>query len=132
MIMQGAILMIERLNTSAVPAAQPRPTANEGVRVNSIKPEEKAVANHFEQRQPKLDDHKEKESVEEVVNGLNGFLKPAHTSIKFKLHEKLNEYYVTVVDDNTNEVIKEIPAKKMLDMYAAMAEHLGFLVDKKI
>lgn len=73
-----------------------------------------------------------KEELESVVNSLNNFLQPMHTSLKFELHDKLNEYYVTIVDDQTREVVREIPSKKLLDMHAAMAEYLGLLVDKKI
>jgi flagellar protein FlaG len=70
--------------------------------------------------------------LEEVVDGLNHFLEPTHTSVRFKLHEKLNEYYVVIINDNTDEVVKDIPAKKLLDTYATMAEHLGLFVDRKI
>ena len=73
-----------------------------------------------------------KETMEEVVKGMNDFLLPVNTSIKFVLHDKLNDYYVTVVDDATNEVLKEIPSKKLLDTYASMMEFVGLLVDKKI
>lgn len=73
-----------------------------------------------------------KETMEEVVKGINDFLQPVQTSIKFVLHEKLNDYYVTVVDNVTDEVIKEIPSKKLLDTYASMMEFVGLLVDKKI
>nr|WP_311284931.1 flagellar protein FlaG [Rossellomorea marisflavi] len=38
---------------------------------------------------------------------------------------------MTIVDDLTQEVVKEIPAKKFLDMHADMAEFMGLLVDKK-
>lgn len=74
----------------------------------------------------------EKEKVVKTVEGLNEFLSPSHTSLKFVFHEKLNEYYVTLVDDKTNEVVKEIPSKKMLDFYAAMTEAIGLMIDKKI
>jgi flagellar protein FlaG len=70
--------------------------------------------------------------IKTAVNKLNDFIEPLRTNLKFELHDELNEYYVTVVDPNTNEVIKEIPSKKILDMYAAMGEYMGFLVDKKI
>jgi flagellar protein FlaG len=123
--------MIDRILTTGNSSYQ-RTTVNEGVRVKQTKEDEKpSLMNQFEEKQSHQNDQK-KEKVESVVKGLNDFLQPAHTSIKFKLHEKLNEYYVTVVDDNTNEVIREIPAKKLLDMYADMAEHLGLLVDKRI
>ncbi|WP_141432934.1 flagellar protein FlaG [Bacillus sp. 03113] len=73
-----------------------------------------------------------KEKIEDIVQGLNKFMQPSHTSLKFELHEKLNEYYVKVVDDKTQQVIREIPSKKLLDMYAAMTDFLGLLVDKRI
>jgi flagellar protein FlaG len=73
-----------------------------------------------------------KEKLEEVVKGLNEFLQPSHTSIKFELHDELQEYYVQIIDERTNEVVREIPPKKLLDMYAAMMEFVGLIVDKKI
>ncbi|XJZ26939.1 flagellar protein FlaG [Bacillota bacterium Lsc_1132] len=124
--------MIERLN-GTVPPIQQRTAVDEGAKVNPInKDKAEASSNQFEPKKSQQKDPKKKEKVKEVIKGLNEFLQPTHTSLKFKLHEKLQEYYVTIVDDRTNEVIKEIPAKKLLDTYAAMAEHLGLLVDKKI
>jgi flagellar protein FlaG len=73
-----------------------------------------------------------KEKLEEVVKGLNEFLQPSHTSLKFKLHDELQEYYVQIINERTNEIIREIPPKKLLDIYAAMMEFVGLIVDKKI
>lgn len=73
-----------------------------------------------------------KDQLKEAVKEVNNFLKPMKTSIQFVLHEELGEYYVKVVNEDTKEVIREIPPKKMLDMYAAMAELIGLLVDRKI
>jgi len=73
-----------------------------------------------------------REKTEELVDSLNKFLSPIQTSLKFELHDKLNEYYVTIIDSETKEVVKEIPPKKMLDIYAAIAEQLGLIIDKKI
>ncbi|RBP91502.1 flagellar protein FlaG [Cytobacillus firmus] len=81
---------------------------------------------------PKLSGQIKEEQLTEVVISMNEFLQASHTSLKFVLHEELNEYYVTLVDDLTQEVVKEIPSKKMLDMYAAMTEFVGLMVDKKI
>jgi flagellar protein FlaG len=72
-----------------------------------------------------------KEKTEKVINSMNEFLKDSNTHLKFSLHEELQEYYVAIVDDATNEVIREIPSKKLLDMYAAMTEYVGLLVDRK-
>jgi flagellar protein FlaG len=73
-----------------------------------------------------------KEQLNEVIESINAFMQPSHTSLKFELHEKLNDYYVTVIDDDTKEVVREIPSKKMLDMYAAMKEFMGLVIDEKI
>lgn len=72
-----------------------------------------------------------KEKVESIITELNDMTKPLRTNLQFKLHEKLNEYYVEVVNPLTDEVIKEIPPKQMLDRYAAMAEFMGLLVDEQ-
>lgn len=75
------------------------------------------------------------ESIEEQVKirveAVNEFLVPLKTSIKFVFHEELQEYYVEVINENTNEVIREIPPKKFLDMYAEMAKFMGLIIDKK-
>lgn len=73
-----------------------------------------------------------KKDVESLVSKMNDFFEPHHTNLKFQFHDELKEYYVTVVDPVTNEVIKEIPPKKFLDMYASMAEFMGLLIDEKI
>ncbi|GAC90654.1 flagellar protein FlaG [Anoxybacillus flavithermus NBRC 109594] len=73
-----------------------------------------------------------KEKLEEVVKGMNEFLQPSHTSLKFAVHEDLKEYYVQLIDDRTKEVVREIPPKKLLDMYAAMMKFVGLIVDRKI
>ncbi|MFP3359685.1 flagellar protein FlaG, partial [Planococcus sp. SIMBA_143] len=73
-----------------------------------------------------------KETVEHHINTLNTYLEPSQTSLKFQLHDELNEYYVQIIDTQTDEVIKEIPSKKFLDRYAATAELLGFMIDQKI
>ena len=73
-----------------------------------------------------------KEQIEKIVESMNEFVSASSTHVKFEFHEKLNDYYVTVIDSVTNDVIKEIPSKKAMDMYASMLEYMGILVDKKV
>ncbi len=92
-------------------------------------------SNNHEQEKVKLLDGQEelsKDQATSMVDGLNSFLEPSNTSIRYELHDKLDRYYVTVVDQETDEVVKEIPPKKLLDVYASMAELMGFIVDEKI
>lgn len=77
-------------------------------------------------------EHYTEQDLKTTVESVNGFIEPLDTNLKFVYHEQLNEYYVTLVNPLTNEVIREIPPKKMLDMYAAMTESLGMIIDEKI
>lgn len=81
---------------------------------------------HQEQKSTK------KEDVRKAVNTLNNLILPHHTNLHFAFHDKLDKYYVQIVDSDTHQVIKEIPPKKFLDAHAATLELLGFLVDKKV
>lgn len=73
-----------------------------------------------------------KEKVKNIVDSLNKFMESSPTALKFEFHEKLNEYYVKIIDEKTKETVREIPPKKMLDFYAAMTEFLGLILDRKI
>lgn len=72
------------------------------------------------------------EKAQQMTDSMNKFLESVNTQLRFKLHNELNEYYVAIVDSKTDEVVREIPSKKLMDMYAAMKEFVGLLIDRKI
>lgn len=86
----------------------------------------------YNDKENKNDGEVSKKDVKLITEKLNDFIDPIIRNIKFVYHEDLHEYYVTIVDPNTDEVIREIPPKKILDMYYAMAEYMGLLVDEKV
>lgn len=51
---------------------------------------------------------------------------------EFSIHDKTKQIMVKVIDVNTDEVIRELPSEKILDIVAAMWEVSGIIVDKKI
>jgi len=71
------------------------------------------------------DPEKEQQAIEQRFH-------PSHRHLRFAYHEKLHDYYIQVIDDETNQVVREIPPKQLLDNYAAMAEKFGLVVDEKI
>lgn len=73
-----------------------------------------------------------KDDVTLITSKLNDFLEPVRRHLKFELHEELGEYYVKVINPEDDEVIREIPPEKILDMYAAMIGFMGLLVDEKV
>jgi flagellar protein FlaG len=116
--------MLDKLSNSTTQTTDYTvPKVESAARVKKILPEK--------QEQPQSQSQS-KEKTEKVIKSMNEFLKASNTHLKFQFHDDLKEYYVTLVDDTTNEVVKEIPSKKLLDMYAAMTDYLGLLVDKKV
>lgn len=73
-----------------------------------------------------------KVKVQEVVEKMNKMLAVDNNTAKFMYHEGLDRFYVTVVNRETEEVIKEIPPKKLLDAFYEMQKMFGMIVDEKI
>lgn len=73
-----------------------------------------------------------KEKVQKAVNALNEFMTLHNRNSKFVMHDGLDRYFVQVVDSQTEEVIREVPPRKLLDAYYSMQKFLGMIVDEKI
>lgn len=72
-----------------------------------------------------------KEELEKAVDKLNKFLQGEKVHAEYEVHEKLNDIMIRIINNDTKEVILEIPPKKILDMVAKTLEMVGILVDKK-
>ena len=123
--------MIERISSSLSSTYMYEKTAD---RLAEQPKQEQTTLQQMNAKQEEERTSKEisKEKLEEIVKGMNEFLQPSHTSLKFNVHEDLKEYYIQLIDDRTKEVVREIPPKKLLDMYAAMMKFVGLIVDRKI
>ncbi len=55
-----------------------------------------------------------------------------HSDAKFGIHEKTNRITIKLIDRETQEVIKEIPPEKTLDLLAKRMELAGVLVDQRL
>lgn len=72
-----------------------------------------------------------KSTVKNAIDTANGSLKTSRTSARFKYHEATKQVSIKIVDDETQEVIKEIPPEKSIEMLEKMLELSGILVDEK-
>ncbi|MBP2027775.1 flagellar protein FlaG [Acetoanaerobium pronyense] len=88
------------------------------------------VSKEAVKRQDNVSAPTEKQLIEAVESG-NKELKHLETNLRFSIHEKTKQITVKIIDTATDEVIKEIPSEKILDMVAAMMEKAGLLVDKR-
>jgi flagellar protein FlaG len=92
----------------------------------------KLVHKTVETNQPLENVVETKAKVKEAVKKMNEMLEINNNAAKFVYHEGLERYYVTVVNSQTEEVVKEIPPKKLLDAFYEMQKMLGMIVDEKI
>lgn len=65
------------------------------------------------------------------IDRANKVLFKNNTHLKFQIHEKTREVMVKIINDESGEVLKEIPPEKMLDMVAKLWEIAGIFVDEK-
>lgn len=73
-----------------------------------------------------------KEKMQQAVDSINEIFEINNSELKFVFHEGLEEYFVQLVDSNTEEVVREIPSKKLLDVFYEMQKLVGMIIDEKI
>ena len=79
--------------------------------------------------------HKEEENasskMKDAVDKVNQKIVPSKTRCEFAYHEDTNRISIKVIDQTTEETIREIPAEETLDMLARIWEFSGLLVDER-
>lgn len=94
----------------------------------SVKPE--AVKDS--QKLPGADDKLTHDDIDQITDGLNKFMKTINADLHFAIHEETQRLMVQVVDTKDQRVIKEFPARELLDTLAAISDYVGILLDKKV
>lgn len=61
----------------------------------------------------------------------NAALQKVDQSLRFSIHEGTKTIVVRLVNDDTGEVIREIPQTKFLDLVATLEKLVGFVIDRK-
>ncbi|MDR5659794.1 flagellar protein FlaG [Serpentinicella sp. ANB-PHB4] len=72
------------------------------------------------------------EELTKAIEKANKGFEPFGRQFERAVHEDTNRVMVKVIDASTEEVIREIPPEKVLDMVAYMLEFAGILVDERI
>lgn len=109
--------------TSAVMAA-------EGIapveRVGNVVPKVTEVGNKNGQAKQPTD-----EQIKSAISRANKKAHFGHTNAEFSYHEPTKRISVKIIDNETNEVIREIPPEETLEMISKMWELAGLMVDEK-
>lgn len=119
---------ISRINQGGVVTSQHEITSKS----SKIDVENKVATKSFKETESADELNLPNDAAQKVVEGLNNVMSAFDSHLKFVYHERLQKYYVTVVDSRTDEVVREIPPKKLLDFVASVNEQMGLIIDHKI
>jgi flagellar protein FlaG len=71
-----------------------------------------------------------RKDISEIVDRLNKGVQEIHERMSFSYHEKTQRIIVKVLNSETNEVVREIPAKEAIKLLEHIQDFLGMLVDE--
>lgn len=72
-----------------------------------------------------------KDDVKDLVDTLNESLDPFDTYIRFGFDNKDDVFFVSVIDTNTNNIIRRFPAEQAEGLVNKMNEIVGIIFDEK-
>lgn len=72
------------------------------------------------------------DEIKEAVDKLNKALEKEKSHAEISVYKKLKALTIKIINDETNEVIMEVPPEKILDLVAKMCELNGVIVDKDV
>ncbi len=70
------------------------------------------------------------EQVEDLVKNLNKAMQPMNTNLKFGV-DSADIFFVSVIESQTNKMIRRFPAEQAADFLPKMQEVTGMLFDSK-
>lgn len=71
------------------------------------------------------------QQIKTAVEKANKALVNSKTRCEFSYHESTKSISIKIIDEQTKEVLREVPPEKILDMIGKMWEMAGILVDEK-
>lgn len=87
-----------------------------------LKAGEKSVENVEEMRK----------RLEKAMDTANKAMEPFDRRLNFSIHQGTGRSLVKVINTKTDEVIREIPSSKLLDMVSKMQDLMGLIVDERV
>ena len=130
--------------TQPILRVAPTQTIQSGETANSSGSGEQAVLGANWSEVPAVDQTADKSKTQDaqtqapdekkVIAGIeqaNKVLKSNDSYLKFSIHKQTKQIVVKIMNSETNEVIREVPSEKILDMIAKLCELAGIMVDER-
>lgn len=72
------------------------------------------------------------DDVLQAVKQANKALEGTNRRFEYSVHEQTKTLMIKVINSDTDEIIREIPPEKILDLIAKLWELAGLIVDEKV
>ncbi|MBM9513152.1 flagellar protein FlaG [Desulfogranum marinum] len=81
------------------------------------------------EQQPQVDNKEPQVQPEELLNQINALTEDGIYSVRFERDDTANELVVKIMDNETDEIIRQIPAEELLNLTKHLQEIRGNLVN---
>ncbi len=82
------------------------------------------------QQETKHEEHQQhQQDVEKIISDINTQLQSMHTELNFSIDSETDRMVLKIVNSETDEVIRQIPAEEALRIASRLSKLLGLLVD---
>ncbi len=71
------------------------------------------------------------DNLQEKVAQLNDYMQNLNRQLQFKVDDRSGDTVITVIDAETEEVVRQIPSKEVLEIRGTIAEYRGMLIETK-
>lgn len=119
-----------------------RPTVNQNVQNQENKAQnqnQRTIEANSIINEERINKQRKEENIEvtdeqliEMIERANKALLKPPMELQFSVHEVTKRISITVTNKETDEVIREIPSEKILNMVANLYEAAGVLIDERV
>lgn len=103
---------------------------SEYAQTNTVASIPKVETKSIEVKNNKKNEEYDKNELDDALKKINRFLKDEHTHAEYSYHKEMNTMMIKIINEDTKEVILEIPPKKILDMVASMCKQFRLFAKK--
>ena len=72
-----------------------------------------------------------RDELQRAIDQTNQMIFKDDNRFEFKIHERTGRIMVKLINNETDEIVKEIPPEKILDLVASIWDLVGILVDER-
>ncbi|WP_193726653.1 flagellar protein FlaG [Paenibacillus guangzhouensis] len=70
-------------------------------------------------------------ALQKALVKVNKALKGLDTRLEYKFHDKTGDMIVKIINADTNEIVREVPSEKIVDLIVKLQELSGLIIDEK-